>query len=198
MIPLVYKQVKPGLYFIEENGQIYSKAKKGYITPSYDKDGYLQVLLQKNEGGRNNRVCYRVATLVIYSFIGPPPENLKDPTINHIDGDKTNNNYTNLEWIERSVNSKIRFITAKEEHNGAAKLSCSEVHQICQLLADTDLTVQEIGDKLNVSKSTISNILSGKNWVSISDQYDFSFRKTIRDENGKYKVINLKGVSNAN
>ena len=198
MIPLIYKQVKPDLYFIEENGQIYSKAKKGYITPSCDKDGYLQVLLQKNEGGRNNRVCYRVAALVIYSFIGPPPENLKDPTINHIDGDKTNNNYTNLEWIERSTNSKIRFITAKEERNGAAKLSCSEVHQICQLLADTDLTVQEIGDKLNVSKSTISNILSGKNWVSISNQYDFSFRKTIRDENGKYKVINLKGVSNAN
>ena len=197
MIPLVYKQVKPDLYFIEENGQIYSKAKKGYITPKYDKDGYLQVLLQKNEGGRNNRVCYRVATLVIYSFIGPPPKNLKDPTINHIDGDKTNNNYTNLEWIERSTNSKIRFITAKEEHNGTAKLSSSEVHLICQLLADTDLTTQEIGNKLNVSKNTINNILSGKNWTSISSQYDFSFRKITRDENGRYKVINLKETSNA-
>lgn len=193
MIPLVYKQVKPGLYFIEENGQIYSKAKKGYITQKYDKDGYLQVSLQKNEGGRNNKVCYRVATLVIYSFIGPPPPNLKDPTINHIDGNKTNNNYTNLEWMERSINSKIRFITAKEEHNGAAKLTYDKVHQICQLLADTNLTTQEIGDKLNISKSAINNILSGRHWKSISSQYDFSFRKIIRDKNGRYKVINLKG-----
>jgi len=47
--------------------------------------------------------------LVAIFFIGPPPVDLKDPTVNHIDGNITNNHFTNLEWMERGKNSSIRL-----------------------------------------------------------------------------------------
>ena len=106
MKPIVYKNVKPGLYLIDENGNIYSNYKQDFMKPNIDKDGYLKIKL--SSGCRENPCYVRIATLVAYHFLGEPPNNLKDPTINHIDGNKTNNNYKNLEWIERGTNSAIR------------------------------------------------------------------------------------------
>lgn len=191
MIPLIYKNIKKDLYFIEPDGRIFSKIKKDYITPRKDKNGYLQVFLQKNEGGRNNRCCYRVATLVIYSFIGPPPLEMKDPTVNHIDGNILNNSYLNLEWLERGINSKIRENKGQGIKNHEAKLTEQQVYEICILLQQTNLTLTEIGKKYHVEKSTISNILKKKNWQYITSQFDFSTRKIIRNSEGRYEIINL-------
>lgn len=191
MIPLQIEGIKPNLYYIEKDGRIYSITKKDYLLPRIDKDGYLYVFLQKTNGGRDNKICKRIATLVILSFIGPPPSFMKDPTINHIDGNKINNYYTNLEWVERSINSSIRQHKGEGETNHQAILTEKNVKEICELLINTTLTYQEIGDKYSVSKSTISSLAQQKTWKNITKNYNFSCRKTIKDPlTGKYKVIN--------
>ena len=63
--------------------------KKGYATVGLCKDG-------KQKVGKIHR-------LVAQAFI-PNPLNL--PQVNHIDGDKTNNNMFNLEWCDNSYNQK--------------------------------------------------------------------------------------------
>ena len=191
MKPLIFKDIKQDLYFIEENGDIYSKSKQRYLKPQKDKNGYLQINLQRPEGGRGNRICKRIATLVAYTYIGPPPEDMLDPTINHIDGNKTNNHYTNLEWIERGINSSIRENKGIGIDNHEARLTQNDVYEICKLLTTTNLTCEEIANKYGVKKSTIINILHKKNWKNIANQFDFSSRKLIRNEQGRYEVINL-------
>ena len=100
---LEYKDVKP-LYKIDEYGNVFSIYKNDYLKPKADKDGYLSVVLR----GSQKNFYVRIATLVALNFIGPPPIDIKDPTIDHIDGKILNNYYKNLRWLERGINSSIR------------------------------------------------------------------------------------------
>lgn len=190
MKPIKINGVKEGLYEIEEDGRIWSNYKKGYMIPSFDKDGYLKIAL--SGGSRKNVKHFRISTLVALTFIGPPPTTLKDPTINHIDNNKLNNHYTNLEWIERGLNSSIRKNKGEGSNNHEAKLNEQQVKEICELLVNTEISFEDIGKQYNVTKSTINNIKNGKSWRKITDNYDFSSRITIRNKKGQYQNINLK------
>ena len=189
MIPIEYKKVKENLYLITEFGEVWSNYKKDFLSPTKDKDGYLQIGLS-NGSRAKGKTYVRIATLVAYHFIGKPPKILIDPTINHIDGNILNNHYSNLEWIERAENSSIRKNRGKGTQNHEAKLNEKQVYEICFLLTQTNLSYQEIADKFKVNKTTISNIKNKKNWKNIVKDFDFSCRKIIRGEDGKFHSIN--------
>ena len=53
---------------------------------------------------KNNFVEKYVHRLVARFFIGMPPETGEKWTVNHIDGNKLNNHYTNLEWVTYKEN----------------------------------------------------------------------------------------------
>ncbi len=78
-------------YEISENGEIRKLPYKRLLKPFEDKDGYLKVCLCEN-----NRRKYRfVHRLVAQTYID---NKYNKPTVNHIDGNKKNNNINNLEW----------------------------------------------------------------------------------------------------
>ncbi len=62
-----------------------------------DSKGYLRVRVSLDRV----KVTYKVHREVAKAFI-PNPSNL--PQVNHIDGDKTNNDVTNLEWVSNRDN----------------------------------------------------------------------------------------------
>lgn len=180
---LKYKDVKP-IYKIDEYGNIYSKYKKGFLKTKKDKNGYLNITL----AGKNNPIYARVATLVAYNFIGKPSSEIKDVTVDHIDGNILNNYYINLRWLERSVNSSIRKNRMKSigELNHEAKLTEKEVIEICDLLVENKLTLKEIGKIYNVTKYTINNIKRKVTWKHVTQKYSFPKVEVRRDNKGKF------------
>ena len=105
-IRLEFKELKQ-MYFINEYGVVFSTYNNDVLKQSKDRDGYLSLSLRKKN---NETTKQRVATLVAYSFIGSPPLDMEDPTVDHIDKDRTNNHFSNLRWIERGENARIAHV----------------------------------------------------------------------------------------
>ena len=100
-------------YTIDKNGNVFSIRKNKYLKPYLDrKNGYLSVALHKDGTHKN----YRVHRLVAETFISNP-SNL--PQVNHIDGNKLNNNVENLEWctsqqnIQHAWTNGLNYISEK-------------------------------------------------------------------------------------
>ena len=91
------------IYQVSNYGKIKSLGNKSnhkdaiIMKPILNYKGYLQINLRKN-GKSYHFVVHR---LVAQAFI-PNPDNL--PQVNHIDGNKQNNNVKNLEWCDNSYN----------------------------------------------------------------------------------------------
>ena len=87
-------------YSVSDDGRVFSEHKDGFLLASPHKDvEYLQVSLWANNCGTS----FYVHRLVAQAFL-PNPLNL--PEVNHIDGDRTNNTLSNLEWVDRQGNAQ--------------------------------------------------------------------------------------------
>lgn len=89
-------------YFVSKCGKIFSEKTKKILKHKIDKDGYC-VYVFSNNGVRKDISGHR---LVAETFLDNPENK---PTVNHIDGNKSNNNVSNLEWATYSENNHHRF-----------------------------------------------------------------------------------------
>lgn len=86
-------------YEVSTHGRIRNKRLNIIMKTHSNRGGYEQLCLREN-GGKHTCKVHR---LVAETFI-PNPDNL--PQVNHIDGDKWNNNISNLEWCTQQQNLK--------------------------------------------------------------------------------------------
>ena len=100
-------------YYATDDGKIVSY-KRGYrniLKPSINHKGYEIVNLMINGKPKG----FSVHVLIAKAFI-PNPEN--KPQVNHKNGIKTNNTYTNLEWATASENMQHSFdVLGRKQHN---------------------------------------------------------------------------------
>ena len=158
-----------GYLISSEDGKIYSnvKGKKMFPLKTYTKpDGYLAVSLwDTSKRGQKKRKTFLVHRLVAETFISNPENK---PTVNHIDGVKTNNCIDNLEWAtmhEQNVHSfenGLNYARKGEEAN-RAKLNWDAVHFIRNNYPD--YSVAQLAAKFDISDSTIYAILYNYTWV---------------------------------
>lgn len=162
---LKYKDIKDQ-YYIFDDGRIWSKKTKRFLTPFKDRYGYLQIKLAVNS---KIKINFNLATLVAYTFLGEPPKSMIDPTVDHIDSNKLNNKYTNLQWLTRQEN------LAKRDKTGRTILTPNIVEKIC-LDLQNNMKQCDVMRKYNISKGTAHYILNKKSYKYISNKYDFSKR----------------------
>lgn len=154
-----------GLYQVSADGQIKSsKYIKGrrFEIKKQDLSGtrkYYAIELSKN--GKTKK--YLIHRLVALAFIGPRPDK---HDINHIDGNKLNNHYSNLEYITRTANRnhaiKLGLVPTGTK-NPSAKLNQAQLKEIFAL-RNQGATLKSLGLKFNVTLVAITNALSGKTY----------------------------------
>lgn len=88
-------------YMVSDNGRVKSKFKE--LSLCHNKQGYNVSNISYENGGIKTK---RVHRLVAKAFI-PNPKNKR--TVNHINGIKTDNNVSNLEWATHSENNKHAY-----------------------------------------------------------------------------------------
>ena len=86
-----------GRYEVSNFGKIRNKKTRRILKPYITEFGYFVIALYN--GGDIKKI--RLHRLVAEVFI-PNPENKTQ--VNHIDGNKTNNRVSNLEWVNQSEN----------------------------------------------------------------------------------------------
>ena len=86
-------------YYVTSDGNIWSNKSHKLLLPAPDSSGYLTVSLQSN-GKQSTKRLHR---LVAEAFV-PNDDPAHKTTVDHIDGDKTNNRADNLQWLSNADN----------------------------------------------------------------------------------------------
>jgi hypothetical protein len=120
------------------------------------RQGYLAVELQLR-----GRMC--IHTLVAEAFIGPKPSTAR--TVNHKDGDKSNNRPENLEWASYAENNRHARLTKLNQQHGTkcnlAVFSDDAVDAIRLLWPTKRFTQKELGNLFGMSEGHVYEILNG-------------------------------------
>lgn len=163
-----WKEIKwyEGKYIVSNYGEIISlprykenNSKLQYVEPKEiykhinKHNGYVYVQLWNDGTYKNIRLHKLVATAFI-----PNPEH--KPTINHIDGDKTNNRADNLEWCTNSENEKHAYMLGLA-NNDNQKIKIKQYDMNGNLLNEYN-SLTEASQKTGVHISKISFCINGK------------------------------------
>jgi len=114
-----------GLYAVTDCGQVFSYVSGRYLKPATFKSGYMVVCLRKKNYYQITKYVHR---LIAETFLEADD---KRNEVDHIDGDKTNNNINNLRWASRSENMQNKRTTKgyywnKQEGKWYAKITANK------------------------------------------------------------------------
>lgn len=177
----IYPDLKP-YYWISNYGRIYSEVsnmimKSRHLDPEKVSSPYYKIALQTNDGKHSISKSYLIHRLMMCSFF--PVENMENLVVNHIDGNKLNDNLSNLEWttehgnMQHAISHGLLNPIYGEKHT-CAKISESDAKEIILLLLDRKLTHKEIANRMHCSLSIVDSIAEKKAWKYLSKDIDFS------------------------
>jgi len=152
-------------YSISSFGRVFSNGVE--ISQRLNVDGYPVVTVGKTK----TRRMQRVHRLVAVCFCSREDTSLNE--INHLDFDRTNNNYNNLEWtthrknIEHSQKNNPNFSDNRQgELNGNSKLKELDVKDIFAEYSEGK-SIASIARKHNCGWTTISHVLKRETWKNV-------------------------------
>lgn len=159
----------PG-YKVTPEGVVYGK-KGRPLWQQLNIDGYPVVYMRDINQKQH---CKRVHRLVAVAFVeNPDPENYL--IVNHLDSNRENSHYLNLEWTDFSGNVQHAMTTNAQLYKNNTDLTTGQVEEICELI-QAGWTNFQIRDELGLSVNIVKKIRSRKSWTNISEDYEFPVR----------------------
>ena len=148
------------IYEVSNTGKVRNKKTKRLIKGEIQKGGYIRLSLWNDEKKHKHKLIQR---LVAEAFI----ENHSEQRIyvNHIDGNKNNNNVSNLEWVTNKENL-THSIKVLKQH--IKPLRCVET-------GETFESILAASQAYKVDRTNISKCCNGK--LKSAGRYHWEFIK---------------------
>jgi len=151
-------------YLVSNNGLVFSKKKLRLLAKRNNNKGYEMVGLFI-EGKVKFMLVHR---LVASAFTEGMSE--VNNQVNHIDGDKANNHYSNLEWVNNSKNQIHARLTGLNKNIGEncllSKIKESDVFVIKDMISK-GASQSFVAKKFGIHQSNVSLIVNNKTWKKI-------------------------------
>lgn len=159
---LIREFLKDANYQVLKSGALLTRiSPQGHLTnewrekPLTNKKGYLKIKY-RGHGLLVHRIVYA-------AFVGPLDAQL---VINHIDGNPSNNQPSNLELITQAENNThAHRVLGKKPRSTGYKVTQEVADEIRRQVAEENIRACELAKKYSLSKSNISSILNNKTWI---------------------------------
>lgn len=180
------------LYEVSNLGLVRSLLPRSFhriLAQRNDKDGYRLVDLRKDGVMKKGRV-HRI---VIVAFKGPPVDERNN--VNHLNGIKSDNSVSNLEWVtpfENSAHAVKNDLIAHGDLHGKAKLTESQVREI--ILRATRESNEGLAREYGVKASTIRDIVNGKTWWRVSKLNDQKIHRNYPHPTVKLTAADVRQI----
>lgn len=170
MINYIYLNDELTPYIIDSRGFVINTQTNRVLLHSHNHKGYKMVTMH-HKGKAYTKTIHKL----VASYFIPNPFDL--PVINHKDGNKLNNDVSNLEWCTSQQNTQHAWKNGLAKPlvgnaNGCAKYTDNQIGQVCELL-EKRISPRNISDITKVPMDTIRKILIRKEWKHISKRYNF-------------------------
>lgn len=180
----VYPLLKP-VYWISSKGRVYNESTK-YILKSRCLDGskhsspYYKINLQIEIDGHSYCQVFSIHRLMMTSFY--PIKNMNKMIVNHKDGNKLNNELSNLEWVtpKENVQHALRlglFNPAYGENHICSTITEKDALKIIDLLLSRLYTQFEIAEIVGTTENVVHGIAIKDTWKHLTRNIDFSILK---------------------
>ena len=157
-----------GLYEVSSTGNVKTVFERAngslprLLKPYRPKGDYARTGLTKNG---KVKMLY-IHRLVARAFIGECPKGCE---VNHIDHDRTNNHYFNLEYVTRKENIAWSMKAGRRaigEKHYKARLTREQVEQIRLAYATNDPRPSQLqlAEQYGVHMTTINHIITNRTW----------------------------------
>jgi hypothetical protein len=151
-------------YSVNKSGDVYSHRYKRILHPIKQKHGYLRVRLYNSKEYK----WYLVHRLIALTFI-PNPENKK--TVNHKDGNPSNNHISNLEWMTQRQQMLHAYKTGLRKkslgsNHPNSKFNEKDIVKIKEMCFN-GVSQRKVAAIYNVHYSTINHIIKKRTWVEV-------------------------------
>lgn len=155
-------------YEVTTDGRLFSNKTSGrrqLKTSIHPKTGYEQISMSDRDSGKSVLcLIHRIVAIVHL----PNPHGL--PMVNHKDGNKANNDVSNLEWCDCSNNAKHAYEnnlrSATGENNGQSKLTEAQVIEIRKLRASGE-KYKTLGAMFGIHPMTVGEICRREIWSHV-------------------------------
>lgn len=143
-------------------------------------NGYKKVTVSHRVDGKSFTQNYYVHRLVASLFC--PNDNPEELTqVNHKDGDKSNNHYSNIEWVSPSDNMrhshKRGLNMGRRQHGSTQKASDEVVAWAYYQVKFLGRGITDVATKSNLPRTTLSSIMNKRSRSLVTDRVDFVGRE---------------------